>query len=470
MASCDFMHENVLVAFVDTSVIDPTCNDYASMEHQFVALKKHIDSHKLILLTHEIAMREMENHIREALTKQADRLISAQKSKELVLLQSIKQYAPFFKTIDQEKIIADAIKALKAKIADIGITILKTGNISVKTLLDDYFSSTPPFGAKDKKSEFPDAIMLQSLTKAVDEGHRIHIIAKDGDWERACTSRKQLVLHKHLGTLLDQINKDNIASSAIKGFLSTPSIQKKVNAEFRNMIECMDFHVDGLYYDRKGIAEGHEYNEIELINIENIDYSIHAIEDIDCSSSSEDNIITAIVTVLGSARITVNCSFLDEENSAWDNETHDYIFKSHGNIHETHELLFPVRLTLTGDYQKELQITNYSLIGTQDLTSLGNFTLINREYISEYDSPSFHVEKILSCPSCSRDIKADLISDGTDCVFSSERQMGLEREYRVDVIGSCPHCNEEYHITGQVWEYPENCCNCEQDIKIRKLT
>ena len=55
MAYNDFIVENVLVAFVDTSALDPMFNDYSNMEHQFVALKKHIESHKLILLTHEIA-------------------------------------------------------------------------------------------------------------------------------------------------------------------------------------------------------------------------------------------------------------------------------------------------------------------------------------------------------------------------------------------------------------------------------
>lgn len=63
----------------------------------------------------------------------------------------------------------------------------------------------------------------------------------------------------------------------------------------------------------------------------------------------------------------------------------------------------------------------------------------------------------------------DLISDGTDCVCSSERQMGIEREYLVDVKGFCPACENEYQVTGEVWEYPENCYNYEQEIRISKL-
>ena len=61
-----------------------------------------------------------------------------------------------------------------------------------------------------------------------------------------------------------------------------------------------------------------------------------------------------------------------------------------------------------------------------------------------------------------------LMSDETDCVSASERQMGYEREYEVNVSGYCPHCGEEYQVTGQIWEYPENCCNLEQNIMICK--
>ena len=70
MMPSDLIVENVLVAFVDTSAIDPMYNDFSAMEHQFAALKKHIESKKLILLTHEIAVREMERHIREEVPKQ----------------------------------------------------------------------------------------------------------------------------------------------------------------------------------------------------------------------------------------------------------------------------------------------------------------------------------------------------------------------------------------------------------------
>ena len=468
MIPSDLIVENVLVAFVDTSAIDPMYNDFSAMEHQFAALKKHIESKKLILLTHEIAVREMERHIREEVPKQLDKLASVQKSKELVLLQSIRRYNTLFSSVATEKVIADTIKALKAKLKEIGVLILKTGNISVKSLMEDYFSSTPPFGQKKKKAEFPDAIMLQSLIRAVGDNHKIHIVASDGDWDGVCKSQPNYVIHKHIGSLLDYINKGNVASSAIKAFLSDAATVALISTRLNQIVKSIDFQVDGLTYDRKGLVEGYSYDEIELLNVSDIAYTIHTIEDIECSNIQEDNTITAIVTIVGSARAKFNCSYFDEANSVWDSEDHEYAYKEYGKATEIHEVLFPVRLTLTGDYKEKLHVAECTLIQTDDLTSLDNDTLVDREYISDYYDPGFCVERILRCLHCNRDIKVDLMSDETDCVSASERQMGYEREYEVNVSGYCPHCGEEYQVTGQIWEYPENCCNLEQNIIICK--
>ena len=469
MKENEFVNENVLVVFVDTSAIDPMFNDYSNMEHQFMALKKHIEANKLILLTHEVSVREMEKHIKEEIEKQLDKLTGVQKSKELALLRSHKQYKFLFDSFDSDAVVLDTVKALKSKFEEIGILTLKTGPISVKKLLDDYFSSAPPFGLKGKKAEFPDAIMLQSLTKAVGNDHKIHIVAKDGDWERACKSNKNLILHKNLAELLDYINKDNAASSSVKRFLSSQNTVSLINSKLKKIISDVDFKVDGLTYDRKGLAEGYEYDEIEFVEASDISYKIHTIEDIECASEPDNAAIKAIVTIVGSSNVALNCSYFNEEKSAWDSETHEYVWKVYESIEEVHEFLFPVRLTISGTCDQQLAIDEYKLVLTEELTQLNSATLIERNYIvDEYEDSGFHVEKILSCPHCKKDIKLDLISDATDCVSSSERQMGIEREYRIDVVGNCTSCNGEYQVTGSVWEYPENCCNYEQDIVISK--
>lgn len=468
MSDNSLVNESVILAFVDTSAIDPMFNNFNNMEHLFVALKKHVDSYKLLLITHEISVREMECHIKDEISKLFEKYTAIQKSKELALLNGNKKYQFLFNNVDCEQIINDVIKELKNKLKEIGVKVLKTGSISTKKLLDDYFYSKPPFGAKNKKAEFPDAIMLQSLIKAVGTEHRIHIVANDGDWENVCKSNCNFLLHKNLNSLLDYINKDNVASTAIKTFLSEPFVIKEVTLKLEEIIRDMDFNVDGSSYDRKGFVEGYSYDETELIKVHDIAFVLHTIEDIDCSDKKDDSEITAIVTIVGSANVKFSCTYFDEENSIWDSEDHEYTYKEYGNTIETHEFLFPVRLTLTGDYKNNLEISDYTLIETEELNILDNRTLIDREYITDYYDPGFCVERVFACPTCKKEFKVDLISDGTECVSSSEKQMGTENEYNIDVTGVCRRCGETYHITGEVWEYPVNCCNYEQDIEINK--
>ena len=71
-------------AFVDTSVLDPMYNDYSKLEKVFQNLKKHISNNKLVLFTHEIAIREVMKHIQEQIPKQLDGYRKIQKCKELI--------------------------------------------------------------------------------------------------------------------------------------------------------------------------------------------------------------------------------------------------------------------------------------------------------------------------------------------------------------------------------------------------
>ena len=470
MLNNDWVTDNIVLAFVDTSVLDPMYNDYRNLEDHFMALKKHVEANKLMLFTHEIVIKEMENHIMEEITKRIDKIEEIQNTKEFVLLRSINEYEFLFRNLEKERIINDTIRTLKKKLKEIGFIVLKTGNVSVKNLMEDYFDSNPPFGIKGKKSEFPDAIMLQSLIKFVGDQDKIHVVAKDGDWERVGNVCKNVIIHKKIASLLDYINKDNIVSSAIKTYLNKSSTGEFVAQQIKGIIENIEFDVDGTTYDwGAGTVSGYSYEDTELIEVNDISYTVDTIDDITCSCDADDGKIEAIVTVRGGANVKLTCIYFDEENSVWDSEKREYRYQEYGRINEVHEFLFPLRITITGDYKKELNVDNCKLIQTEELTLLNQVTLRNRQYIPKSYGDEFHVIRRFACPYCENEITVDLISGDTECVGATERQMGAEYEYNVDVNGWCPICNSEYQVTGEIWEYPVNCLNYEQDVEIKKV-
>ena len=70
--------------------------------------------------------------------------------------------------------------------------ILLEENIDIKTILNDYFESKAPFGAGDKKSEFPDAIVLHSLeNKEFEDADTIFILSTDKDWAKFISNKQK---------------------------------------------------------------------------------------------------------------------------------------------------------------------------------------------------------------------------------------------------------------------------------------
>lgn len=464
----DLINENIIIAFIDTSALDPMYNNFKDMSDVFNALKKHVEASKIILLTHEIVVNEIKSHIISEYSEQFDKLNKLQQSKQLYLLEKLKKYEALFSHFDVNQAVSDCFKVFKDLLRELKIQILTVGRISVKHLLDEYFSNKPPFGKKDKKSEFPDAIMLQTLKNLLNENEKIHIIAKDNDWDSVCKVNPQFVLHKTLSSLLDYVNKDNVVSTEIKNFLMLEETKKEIISIEKKILENLNYKTDGRNYDRKGLVDGYQYEEIDVVDITDIEYSLHTIEDINCDEDINNSNISTCLVILGSARLIIKGKYFDEANSMWDSETKEYMFKKFGNVIEEHELLFPIRLKISGNYREKLNIDDYKLLESDhDISTLDKISLIQRRYINDFDEDAFVVDKILQCPCCKKDIHVDLMSGDTNCVGTYERQMGLEHEYYVNVYGFCPHCKQEYEITGTIWEYPEHVCNLEQNIEIK---
>jgi hypothetical protein len=70
------------------------------------------------------------------------------------------------------------------------------------TVLEDYFSGTPPFG-RGKKAEFPDALVVSSLRKwCIDHGRTVYIVTEDADIQACCTHGGPLISTRSLNEVL----------------------------------------------------------------------------------------------------------------------------------------------------------------------------------------------------------------------------------------------------------------------------
>ncbi|MCH4236499.1 MAG: hypothetical protein LKF66_00890 [Clostridium tyrobutyricum] len=117
-------------------------------------------------------------------------------------------------------------------------------------------------------------------------------------------------------------NSLNISSkfyNKIKKYLELEETHDEVCEILKEKIEEGIF-VDGMDYDGKGITEGFDYDEIYIEDVSNISFEFEFVDVI------KENKIS--VTLSCKADISVNCSYLDTDNSVWDSEEKRYIYMS----------------------------------------------------------------------------------------------------------------------------------------------
>lgn len=101
----------------------------------------------------------------------------------------------------------------------VGAGVIESGpRVDVGRMLDDYFSSKPPFGKSAlKKNEFPDAIALQALASwAAEKGTVLLAVSKDSDWKKFAKASEHLVVVDDLAEALGYFHQNaNVACARL---------------------------------------------------------------------------------------------------------------------------------------------------------------------------------------------------------------------------------------------------------------
>jgi len=456
--------KNPIFTFLDTSAIDPMYNSLNPTHIEI--LKKNINQGKIALTTSPIVIKEVYSHLKKEIPQKNENLKGVLESREFALLRNTEKYSILTKSFSTDEMVEDSFKEFKKLLNDLQVKILQDNRISISRLLDMYFKSEPPFGEKNKKSEFPDAIMYLTLQKYLDEGVKIHVIASDNDWQAIQENNSCFIVHKSIKEYIDYLNQDDKFYNLVRTYLNSSEAKDEITRYFMEYVNSLDFTVDGHENSIHGMKAGYDYEYVEKIGAYSYDYNIDIFEDI---SLVKDKYVAQVV-IMCYSEVDMKCIYFDEENSIWDSENHEYIEKEYGELVETHELLVPIRILIECSNDKTFNITNYNIIESDyDISELNNLTRLKRQNYQYFEKDKFRVLRNLKCPYCNNNIHIDLISGETSVVCSNERNMGIENEYDVDIIEDCKNCGNTFHVTGKVWEYPEKAFNYENDIKISKF-
>ncbi len=312
--------------FIDTQVYINESYNFNEKGNLSYFRKQIIDG-KVVHLTSEIVVREVEKHIKKDVSEVInnynkvvdDRKFAIFREKGCVQLQKIKEL----------EMVEEAVSIFHTYLSDTKAFKLSSSTIDLESVISDYFEVKTPFGIKkDKKSEFPDAFNISMLRKYAMHNRLVIIVSGDGDF----SNEEDIVCFKTLSELLDAINSQEEITQKVKEYLKSKRQYIFDEVESFLMDNGYALEVDGTDTDRKGYQNGVEYEEVELLSFTPKSLANIEVVNIDLSEKK----IT--ITLDCKAKLEFSCSFIDEAFR---------IFSSFGTMQEIHNSIIPLTVEIS---------------------------------------------------------------------------------------------------------------------------
>lgn len=173
-------------------------------------------------------------------------------------------------------------------------------------IFEKYFNSAPPFSESGKKkSEFPDAFIIQSVLNYVYKYDKnILVVSSDDDWKKAFCNIYGVTFVASINDAIKYIQKLYTSSEIAERYINL-SLDETFTI-LRKKLENSTFYVDDFY------------SEVENIDV----VSMSAPLDICPLFISNHKIIYSAIAQI---EIIANIRVLDESKSLWNSEEKSYI-------------------------------------------------------------------------------------------------------------------------------------------------
>lgn len=310
--------------FIDTSAYES--KNYQFNQHALKKLRDFLESGKLHLLITEITIKEVKSHLHLKSIESARAIKKIQK--DAMFLRNMPDLPCYgiFERVNSDDIYGIAIESFERFLECSGAEVVSIDQVDNSLVFEKYFNSAPPFGGVNKKSEFPDAFVLEAVNIiSQSRGHRLYVISNDGDMKRYTDSSDNMIYLSKIDELLDLVvRKEAELKEPVK---FADSIFKDMEGILLNnakeIIEDSEFYSD--YASELD-------DEVYLAKIESIIVKHKNI--ISVSAEYAEYEIDFEVTLVA------NYSVADYERSPWDPEDKEYVFVLRNEFIKRHTELF----------------------------------------------------------------------------------------------------------------------------------
>ncbi len=255
------------IIFLDTSIFDRQNYNFNSRE--FTLLKEQFPAKSIKLLLPEPTEQEVERHLKARVADVDKALRSAQSRAPFVVKLTGWPAAKKSPEEIQSELLDHARSDFNDFLSFYETERLGYEGISIAKVMAAYNSKEPPFGDGSKRKEFPDAFVVEALDYyAAKNQESVFVISGDGDFEKACESRKYLKYFSSLTAFITSVREENELISKCTALLEKDN--SKVAEEICEAFEMLGFVLeedwDADFSEIK--AQGIEFNELNVIKSE----------------------------------------------------------------------------------------------------------------------------------------------------------------------------------------------------------
>src|SRR6266496_3526655 len=188
--------------FLDTEVFVGECFNFDSTK--LSEIRRLASTGNIQVLTTKVTIKETKRRIDKMLRAARNALKDKKLRFTLSILQQTSVDCSVLRTLDVDVLSRELEEKFDKFLVDCKAEIVDASDISAEVILDSYFAEQPPFGAQQKKDQFPDAVAIAALDRwqAKNKG-QLFVVSNDPDLSSAFNNRSDFLALNNISEFLD---------------------------------------------------------------------------------------------------------------------------------------------------------------------------------------------------------------------------------------------------------------------------
>ena len=330
--------------FLDTQVFEAASFNFKTTT--LVSLEEQVDKGNARLILTDITVLEVKARIEKTVLAQLEGFNKIKRSARVLRSSTLSEVKAVL-DLDAKSIIVDLQQQFDEFIQRTQAEIIDTSELPAGPVFEKYFATKPPFGAGNKKSEFPDAFAVDGLVEWTKiNSEPLHVVSGDQPFRNACQPHKRLDAYAKLSTLLNRI----VFADAVAGFVRDQILERieDIKEAAEQEFEDRTYYVD----DEDGDAEV----SVQSLELDGQPEIIEADND------------RAMVEVCFRGRFDAHLSYDDSSTGIYDNETKSMMFmeRKHETVNKDETFVIEVRVRFDVFDPDTFEIEETSLVHPDD--------------------------------------------------------------------------------------------------------